>query len=134
MRRLQNEMQMLLYTHPLNDERVSQRLLPVNSFWLSGSGALTQPLHGTYGITTEPRPLAQAVFNDDWNAYAQAWDALDAGDVAALLQRQNAGTRVRLTLCGESNAHTFETSTQGLRSRISSLFSKKRPLDALLEL
>jgi hypothetical protein len=29
---------MLLYTHPLNDAREAQGLLPVNSFWLSGCG------------------------------------------------------------------------------------------------
>ena len=42
--RLQNEMQMLLYTHPLNDVRSAARQWPVNSFWLSGSGALTEAL------------------------------------------------------------------------------------------
>ncbi|MDP3708855.1 MAG: hypothetical protein Q8R56_12355, partial [Polaromonas sp.] len=38
--RLQNEMQMLLYTHPLNDKRAARRQLPVNSIWISGTGAL----------------------------------------------------------------------------------------------
>jgi hypothetical protein len=37
MKLLQNEMQMLLYTHALNDERAARRQLPVNSFWLSGT-------------------------------------------------------------------------------------------------
>jgi hypothetical protein len=127
-------MQMLLYTHPLNDDRIKQRLVPVNSFWLSGTGALTQPLLSSYGMTTEPRTLAQAVFHDDWNGYVQAWDALDAGNVAGLLESRDKGARVRLTLCGESNAHTFETCTRGLLSRITSLFGKNRALDALLEL
>ena len=40
--RLQNEMQMLLYTHAVNDARGAARQWPVNSFWLSGSGALTE--------------------------------------------------------------------------------------------
>ena len=39
LRRLQQEMQMLLYTLPLNDARQRGGLLPVNSFWASGSGA-----------------------------------------------------------------------------------------------
>ena len=38
-RRLQNEVQMRLYTHPLNAEREAQGALPVNSLWLSGCGA-----------------------------------------------------------------------------------------------
>ncbi len=33
LRRLQNEMQMLLYTHPVNDRRVAQGRSTVNSFW-----------------------------------------------------------------------------------------------------
>jgi hypothetical protein len=40
LRRLQQEMQMLLYTLPLNDERQRGGLLPVNSFWASGTGAV----------------------------------------------------------------------------------------------
>jgi hypothetical protein len=52
-----------------------------------------------------PRSLAQAVFADDWEAYAQAWAALDAGEIAQLLARQQAGEAVRLTLCGERGAN-----------------------------
>lgn len=37
--RLQSEMQMLLYQHPLHDARQAQGLAPVNSFWLDGTGA-----------------------------------------------------------------------------------------------
>ncbi|NBQ87012.1 MAG: phosphoglycerate mutase [Betaproteobacteria bacterium] len=36
--RLQSEMQMLLYQHPLHDARKAQGLAPVNSFWLDGTG------------------------------------------------------------------------------------------------
>ena len=118
---LQNEMQMLLYTHALNDERAARRQLPVNSFWLSGTGALAAG-HVADGVApTVPRSLAQAVFADDWEAYAQAWAALDAGEVAQLLARQQAGEAVRLTLCGERGANTFETAPQGFFAKISSL-------------
>ena len=126
LRRLQNEMQMLLYTHPLNDERAAQRQLPVNSFWLSGTGAL--PASKISVIKSEisiPRSLAQAVFNDDWAEYAKAWAALDAGEVAQLLARQRAGETVRLTLCGERDAQTLESSRIGLFTKISSLLSPK---------
>ena len=40
LRRLQQEMQMLLYTHPLSDARAARGLPAVNSFWVSGTGAL----------------------------------------------------------------------------------------------
>jgi hypothetical protein len=132
LRRLQNEMQMLLYTHPLNDTRAARRQLSVNSIWISGTGALP---HATVPDMPDnlsvPRSLAEAVFADDWTAYAQAWAALDAGEVARLLARQQAGEPVRLTLCGERSAQTFETSRPSLRARISSFFTPLRMLDVL---
>jgi len=164
---LQNEMQMLLYTHALNDERAARRQLPVNSFWPSGTGALAAvpdllplPLGegGGEGLQpsihsqdfgrpsaltptlsqrerekiTMPRSLAQAVFADDWAAYAQAWAALDANEIAALLARQRAGETVRLTLCGERGATTFETAHQGLFAKIAASLAPT-PLLTLLE-
>lgn len=152
LRRLQNEMQMLLYTHAFNDERAAKGQMPVNSFWVSGTGALPSAASGealTPALSQReresdtasrkeqvsvPRSLAQAVFREDWASYAQAWAALEAGDIAALLARQRAGESVRLTLCGESSAHTFETHRASLYRRISSLFSPLRTLDLLKQL
>jgi len=37
-RRLQSEVQMLLYVHPLNDAREARGAMSVNSFWLAGTG------------------------------------------------------------------------------------------------
>ena len=128
-------MQMLLYTHPLNDERASRRQLPVNSFWVSGSGTLTPALSPREREPVSvPRSLAQAVFNDDWAAYAQAWAALDASELAQLLARQKAGETVRLTLCGERGAQTFETARTGLFARISSVLAPKPIWDGLQQL
>lgn len=121
MKLLQNEMQMLLYTHALNDERAERRQLPVNSFWLSGSGALPAGYEPPSQAPTVPRSLAQAVFADDWQAYAQVWAALDAGEIAQLLARQRAGEAVRLTLCGERGWQIFETHQAGFMAKISSL-------------
>ncbi len=134
LRRLQNEMQMLLYTHPLNDERGEQRLRPVNSFWISGTGALSEPPPTPQAPVTAPRALAQAAFTDDWTAYAQAWSQLDEGQIAELLAQQNAGQTVRLSLCGERNAQTFETAPQGFFSRITNLLSPASPLAVLEQL
>jgi hypothetical protein len=133
LRRLQNEMQMLLYTHPLNDARVRQLQLPVNSIWISGSGALPALLTTPEDVSV-PRSLAQAVFADDWDAYAQASAQLDAGAVAQLLARQQAGEAVRLTLCGERSAQTWQTSRNGLFSRISSFLAPKPLWDGLQQL
>lgn len=134
MRRLQNEIQMLLYTHSFNDAREARRQLPVNSFWLSGTGALPAAFRPAPLDVAAPRDLAQAVFREDWAAYGQAWAALDSGAIAQLLARQRAGETVRLTLCGEHSAQTFESSAQGLFARISSLFATKSILDGLKKL
>ena len=136
-RRLQNEMQMLLYTHPLNDARAARRQLPVNSFWISGTGALPAAfpaLTDSPHHITVPRSLAQAVFRDDWAAYGEAWAALDAIEIAQLLARQRAGEAVRLTLCGERGAQTYETRRQSLWDRASSLFAVKPTLYGLEQL
>lgn len=133
LRRLQNEMQMLLYTHPFNDARVRQLQLPVNSIWISGSGALPALLAAPHEVSAT-RSLAQAVFADDWAAYAQAWAQLDGGAIAQLLARQQAGEAVRLTLCGERSAQTFATSRAGLFAKISSLLAPKPLWDGLQQL
>ncbi len=137
LRRLQNEMQMLLYTHPVNDSRSSQRQLPVNSIWFSGTGDL--PERGRRPAAaperqhlSAPRTLAEAALRDDWQAYADAWAALDAVEAKAWLARQSAGEVVRLTLCGERSALTFESAPRSLRGRFNQLF-KPKPLLGLLE-
>ncbi|MEO5660932.1 MAG: hypothetical protein ABIQ90_14215 [Polaromonas sp.] len=143
LRRLQNEMQMLLYTHPFNDERAGHGKLPVNSFWISGTGAL--PLKNGEALTPAlsqreseqvnvPRNLAEAIFKEDWAAYAEAWSQLDTGEIAQLLARQRAGETVRLTLCGEHGAQTFASHRAGPWTRILSLLSPLRIQDVLKQL
>ena len=135
LRRLQNEMQMLLYTHALNDARAAKGQLPVNSFWISATGALpADPMPTAKAEISVPRSLAQAVFREDWAAYAQAWATLDTGDIARLLARQSAGETVLLTLCGEHSAQTFETHRASPWRRISSFLSPLRTLDVLKQL
>ncbi|MDO9113211.1 MAG: hypothetical protein Q7U63_05380 [Polaromonas sp.] len=133
MRLLQNEMQMLLYTHAVNDARAAKRQLAVNSFWISGSGALPDTFHAkAQPDTTVSRSLAHAAFSDDWAAYTQAWTALNASEGARLLALQQGGATIRLSLCGERNALTFETTSTGIFSRMKSLFGQQ-PLPVLLE-
>jgi hypothetical protein len=133
LRRLQNEMQMLMYTHPINEARSAQRLLPVNSIWFSGTGDLpagftphnaTPPVHA-------PRMLADAALRGDWPAYAQGWAAVDAL-AQALLQRQDAGERLQLTLCGERRSQSFESAPLSWLSRLTRLLPPK-PLLGYLE-
>ena len=117
MRRLQNEVQMLLYSHPINDRREAQGLLPVNSFWLSGCGP-AQPMHAE-----PPRldlRLRGPALADDWAAWAQAWQALEHGPMDELAAARRRGQDIRLTLCGERSAVTLAAGTgrwQRLRAR-----------------
>ena len=133
LRRLQNEMQMLMYTHPLNEARSAQRQLPVNSIWFSGTGDLPAGLkpHKAAPPVHAPRMLADAALRGDWPAYAQGWAAVDAL-AQALLQRQDAGEVLQLTLCGERRAQTFESAPVSWLSRLTRLLPPK-PLLGYLE-
>lgn len=134
LRRLQNEMQMLLYTHPVNDARAARGVPVVNSFWLSGTGALPRPWPPA---AAEPPPvvvntLRAAALNEDWAAWARAWQQLDTSECAALLAALDRGARGHLTLCGESNAQTFTMRPQTYLKRFMSLFGT-RSSNTLLE-
>lgn len=128
LRRLQQEMQMLLYTSPINEARERGGLLPVNSFWASGTGALPLPhaavapsgLQITYY-------LRDAAMLQDWRAWAAAWQQLDSQECERLAQAADRGETVTLTLCGERNARTWSSRPAGaLRRRITSLFAGRR--------
>jgi hypothetical protein len=107
MRRLQNEVQMLLYTHPLNAGREARGALPVNSFWLSGCGA-HQPVSGAAPVVDER--LRAAALAEDWAAWAEAWHALDEE-----LGRRSPQT---LVLCGERSAVQYGTAPRSLWQRL----------------
>ena len=135
LRRLQNEMQMLLYTHPVNDARSARGVLPVNSFWLSGTGALPpQFANATEAAPIMANSLREAALNEDWNAWSNAWQTLDGTECTALLAALERGEKVRLTLCGERNAQTFTARPQNLLKRFMNLFGSQPPSSALKQL
>ncbi len=131
--RLQSEMQMLLYTHPVNDARAAQGLPAVNSFWVSGAGALDA------APAAMPPPelnlsLRNPALRQDWAAWAEAWQRLDATRCAELAAELEHGAPVRLTLCGEQAWQSFETAPQGFFQRISGLFGATPASDRLDQL
>lgn len=108
-RRLQSEVQMLLYQHPVNDAREAQGLLSINSFWLSGAGLLPA---GWKNLSANPQlndTLKPALLGDDMPRWLQAWEALDGTVLAEVAALVEAGEPVRLTLCGERHAVTLAT-------------------------
>ncbi len=129
LRRLQNEMQMLLYTHPVNELRLTQGKIPVNSFWLSGSGSLPAVRPATSQAADDapqvPRALADAALRQDWPAWAQAWETLDATACADLLRAvDQTPWRTGLTLCGERNAQTYGAPANPWLARARYFFSR----------
>ncbi|WP_367848859.1 phosphoglycerate mutase [Rhodoferax sp. WC2427] len=135
LRRLQSEMQMLLYTHAVSDARAERGLFAINSFWVSGSGALPHPPASPPApkpAPTMPLALLQAAQMEDWAAWTAAWQHIDSTACAELLAALDQGQAVQLTLCGESNAHTFELAPRGLMQKISNFLSPQR-LSTVLE-
>lgn len=127
-RRLQQEMQMLLYTHEINEERVRRGLLPVNSFWVSGTGALPGSVApaGRPGLRVTPY-LRDAALIEDWRGWAAAWQQLDAQECARLGQALDSGQAVTLTLCGERSARSWSGASRGRWSRlVGGMFNRQR--------
>jgi hypothetical protein len=127
-RRLQSEVQMQLYTHPINEARAQRGLLPVNSFWLSGCG-VAQP-EASHGVQLDDRLRAPALA-DDWAAWCKAWDTLDRGPLAQLLAAAQAGQPARLTLCGERSSATWAAAPRSLLQRLRSPFTRTDPRQTL---
>lgn len=117
LRRLQNEMQMLLYTHPVNEARQQQGLAPVNSFWVTGAGVLDQAVPIAQDLRVESHLHAPALRREA-AAHAQAWQAVDADACAALLGALRDGGKARLTLCGDRAAQSFEAAPTGFWPQI----------------
>jgi hypothetical protein len=112
LRRLQNEMQMLLYNHVINDQRAAHGQATVNSFWFSGCGCLPGATAPLASEALQPAGLRSAALREDWPAYAQAWQDIDAGHCAALLAQAARGLPAMLTLCGERSAQRYEAQAQ----------------------
>ncbi len=123
LRRLQNELQMLLYTHPVNDTREAARQWPVNALWIEGAGVLDHAVAPHLAVQVDAR-LAPAA-TPDLAAWQAAWQAIDADSIRALAQQLAAGADVRLTLCGPRRALTLRPGA-GLAFRLSSLLRPQR--------
>ena len=132
LRRLQNEMQMLLYTHPVN----ANRSLAINSLWWHGAGALLSNLKENVTNAKQPSgspawmdaPQAQAIadlrnatLQQDWQAWTQAWKHLDQSLFADLLQRTQKSEAIQVVLCGEDVRHTYATRPASIWSRLKSM-------------
>ena len=116
LRRLQNEMQMLLYTHVVSEARAERGVLAVNSFWLSGCGALAAPSAARPALTVLD-DLGQHAVRGDWTAWAHAWQAIDTR-LAPLQDALDAGQEVTLTLCSELVARRYTPARRSVWQRL----------------
>ena len=115
LRRLQNEMQMLLYTHPVNDGRG----LTINSFWVHGTGALLGDVHTR--PQQEPaviQTLRPSALQQDLMGWLEAWRHVDAHVIAPMLARVAAGEPQRLVLCGDHAFHVYACAAPSLWRRV----------------
>lgn len=124
LQRLQSEMQMLLYNHPVNDARDARRQHTVNSFWLHGAGALPAAKAKVTAPDSQPAPPVKVVQNlrpsalhGDWPAWQQAWHTLDTTVIADALQHFNTTGQLTLSLCSEHAAHTYTAASMAWHQR-----------------
>lgn len=125
LRRLQSEMQMLLYQHPVNDARLAHGQLPVNALWVHGAGSpqpVTRPTE-TVRLCTELRTPA---LHQDLMAWQAAWQALDETVLGPLAPGIES-----LTLCSESVAETWTRGAMPWRTRLRRLWRPLNPATAL---
>ncbi len=120
--RLQAEMQMLLYTHPITEARQARGLPAVNSFWLDGAGQLDALPVADHNVTLDTR-LQDAAHSE--SAYRSAWAALLAESQRAATEALERGDTYGLTLCGEKAAITVWAEKPGWKHKISNLLGRK---------
>jgi hypothetical protein len=96
--RLQSEMQMLLYQHPVNDQRSLQGRWTINAFWVHRSLEQLYPEMSGAQIRLD---LREAAYADDATRWQQQWQTLDA-QIGAALQRSS-HSMASITLCSETN-------------------------------
>ena len=128
LRRLQNEMQMLLYTHPVNEGRH----LTINSFWVHGTGALpSNATGGSMADANQPalqepaviHTLRQSALQQDLIGWLEAWQHVDANVIAPMLERVAAGEPQRLVLCGEHEFYVYDCAAPSLWQRLRTRFA-----------
>ncbi len=121
LQRLQSEMQMLLYQHPVNDQRSQQGRWTVNSFWVyralhqlypafHASPAKLQPqVHlGLQAHALEGRP----------ELWREQWQSLDGTLCQSLLASLARQQDVSLTLCSETAWRHYRPQTPSVVNKL----------------
>ena len=108
LQRLQSEMQMLLYQHPVNDERSLTGRWTVNSFWMHRRTDQLYPQNvlqnGHISIALDLREAAQMSNSQLWQ---KAWEQIDNSLALSLCQALDLNQAVSLTLCSETSLRHY---------------------------
>jgi len=99
LQRLQSEMQMLLYQHPVNDERSLKGRWTVNSFWLHRRLEQLYPDSADFGVALD---LRETVGPFNAKLWQQAWQHLDTTLCTSLYQALDQNHEISLSLCSET--------------------------------
>ncbi|HEY0954083.1 MAG TPA: hypothetical protein VGE36_04950 [Roseateles sp.] len=110
LRRWQNEAQMLLHGHALNEAREARGQHAVNSVWI---GDIGRSNGAPVDVKVDDR-LVAPLLAGDLAAWAEAWQRLDAGPLAQPL--------TSLTLCGERFARRFTAQPLSFMDRLKRRF------------
>lgn len=120
-RGLANEVQMLLYNHPVNQARDQQGMPPVNALWFWGAGVFSPPqqrkvrrvftdtafgvgLARLSGLTAYPLQDTQAFLSSAQpSTIGQGIVIVDTGMLESLLIGDNAGVSARLTQLADTS-------------------------------
>ena len=129
-RTLQAEIEMLLYTHPVNEARNALGKVSVNAVWLHGAGSLAA-LPSARPCPEIDQTLGAPLRSRDMQAWLAAWRHLDDGVLARLNAAARAGAPVRLTLCGEHAARTFGPTQARGGARLLQRIRPQRPSNLL---
>ena len=109
-RRLQNEMQMLFYTHAVNEARDQ----PVNSFWVSGCGDLPA---ATAKQVVLHQSLRQPFVQAQPAEWAQSWETLAHEVMLPALQQGD-----QVVLCGTNHALHLQAGQDPVLHRLKRFF------------
>ncbi len=128
LQRLQSEMQMLLYQHPVNDERSLKGRWTVNSFWLHRRIDQLYPDAADLDVALDLRENMQASNAKLWQ---QAWEHLDATLCQSLCQALDQNHDVSLTLCSETSWRHYRPQPASWLSKLHRLI---QPVSVIKEL
>lgn len=114
-RRLVNELQMLWFDHPVNRDRESRGLRPVNSVWLYGGASPSRLEPQAAGSGESPRVLRNLqgpALVQDWGSWLQQLEQLEREEFAQI------STMPQLVLTGSDRIVELSPAHQGFLGRL----------------